>query len=297
MLEAPEEEEPSIGIQVVDTDDASGSSVLKWNFEDASLEQFRAKRPQDDRTWSLSTSSASPVAESFDPSATAESPRGQNSSSVEIVEDYEEPRASSLPRSSDSTITPTLPPTEAKEPVIGLNLPLPHNHPLTPETLLTSTFSSPDFSRSQTSFDVPRTPRLGTATSSSDCRTANSSLLGEPGPELRVSVDDVPSLTSSRSTMNSAINHASTGARHFAERSASLASASSTTLETRRKRSSIASLSQLMGRSFGEKSKLSIEQRPSTEGDDTPRPAKTKKKKHRLSKMMHFWKSKESLRS
>ncbi|OCK81358.1 hypothetical protein K432DRAFT_295718 [Lepidopterella palustris CBS 459.81] len=127
----------------------------------------------------------------------------------------------------------------------------------------------------------------------------NSIHFGEPGPEVRVSVDDVPSLTSSRSTMTSAL-HASysmMSPRNPGDRSDSLCSVPSDISEQRRrKRSSIASLSRLInGSSFGEKSKLSIEQRPQSEHLE---PAKNpKEKKHRrLSKMMQFWKSKNSSR-
>jgi len=83
--------------------------------------------------------------------------------------------------------------------------------------------------------------------------------------------------------------------RNPGERSSSLCSApSDTSDQRRRKRSSIASLSRLInGSSFGEKSKLSIEQRPHSEHLEPVKDPKAKKHK-RLSRMMQFWKSKDS---
>ncbi|KAF2502358.1 hypothetical protein BU16DRAFT_545744 [Lophium mytilinum] len=252
-----ESEEPSIGIQVVDTDDVSSGSAINWNFNDGL-----------------------PIG--ADP--------------VEVVEDYEEPRTSSLTRSSDSTITPTMSEDEAKQTrQLHLPLPLTHQNLMTPDTFTNSTYSSPDFRSSQTSFD---TQRLGTASSSiTDYRTMNPAHFGEPGPELRVSVDDVPSLTSSRSTMTSALHNTFPlmSPRNPSERTGSMSSIPSDVSERRRKRSSIASLSRLIqGSSFGEKSKLSIEHRPqSAHMETTTKDPKVKKHK-RLSKMMQFWKPKES---
>lgn len=169
-------------------------------------------------------------------------------------------------------------------------LPLPQQSLMTPDTV-TSSFSSPDYRSSQVSFD---TPRVGTAASSvTDYPIMPSPRFGEPGPELRISVDDVPSLTSSRSTMTSAMQnpYSLPSPRRPGDRSASLCSDPSDLEIRRRKRSSIASLSRLINSSsHGEKSKLSIEQRPQSEYLEQP---KDKKKNKRLSKLM-FWKSKES---
>lgn len=210
-------------------------------------------------------------------------------SSVEVVEDHEEPRTSSLTHSSDSTVTPQLSAAEPKDtsPAMNLTLPLPQQSLMTPDTV-TSSFSSPDYRSSQASFE---TPRLGTAASSvTDYPFMPSPRFGEPGPELRISVDDVPSLTSSRSTMTSAMQGGFSLAspRRLGERTASLCSDPSESELRRRKRSSIASLSRLINSSsYGERSKLSIEQRPQSEHSE---PARDKKKTNRLSKLK-FWKS------
>ena len=79
--------------------------------------------------------------------------------------------------------------------------------------------------------------------------------------------------------------------RRLGDRSASLCSDPSDLGIRRRKRSSIASLSRLINSSsYGEKSKLSIEQRPQSECLEQP---KDKKKNKRLSKLK-FWKSRDS---
>jgi hypothetical protein len=84
--------------------------------------------------------------------------------------------------------------------------------------------------------------------------------------------------------------------RQPGDRSSSLCSTPSDVESRRRKRSSIASLSRLMNTgSFGERSKLSIETRPQSEYGIKEATQKESKKKHkRLSKLMQFWKTKET---
>ncbi|KAF2185710.1 hypothetical protein K469DRAFT_574961 [Zopfia rhizophila CBS 207.26] len=263
-----EVEEPKI--QVVEADNVHNGTAINWNFDDG-LRIKSSKRLRKHE----STEALSP----------REFPKAAP------------PRTSSLTHSSDSTVTPQITSDEIKDPqrVMNLSLPLTQQSLMTPDTF-TSSFSSPDFHSSQTSLD---TPRLGTAASSvTDYRAMPSPHFGEPGPELRISVDDVPSLTSSRSTMTSAMHNAFPlmSPRRPSDRSASLCSISSELDQHRRKRSSIASLSRLInGSSFGERSKLHIEQRPQSEYLE---PTKESKKKHRrLSKLMHFWKPKDSSRT
>jgi hypothetical protein len=282
-------EEPRI--QVVETEGNQHGSRINWNFNDG----LRLRRDNSLRSQSYELLSPLEVPKPV-PSGN-DSKQSLDVSPIEVVEDYEEPRTSSLTHSSDSTVTPQMSADEPKEPeaIMNMSLPLPQQNLMTPDTFTTS-FSSPDFRSSQTSFD---TPRLGTASSSlTDYRAMSSPHFGEPGPELRVSVDDVPSLTSSRSTMTSAMHNTFPigSTRRPSDRSASLCSAPSDLDQRRRKRSSIASLSRLINSSsFGEKSKLSIEQRPQSEHSE---PTKEPKKKHkRLSKLMQFWKSKDSTKT
>jgi hypothetical protein len=286
VAEEPEEtEEPKI--QVVEADGKQEGAAINWNFNDG----LGIKRTEK----SGEPVHEEPLSPRGVPQATAVQ-RGpqltQGSDPVEVVEDYEEPRTSSLTHSSDSTVTPQPSADEAKEhePVMNMSLPLHQQSLMTPDTVASS-FPSPDYRSSQVSLD---TPRVGTAASSmTDYPIMPSPRFGEPGPELRISVDDVPSLTSSRSTMTSAMQnpYSLPSPRRLGDRSASLCSDPTELEIRRRKRSSIASLSRLINSSsYGEKSKLSIEQRPQSEYLDQP---KDKKKNNRLSKLM-FWKTKDA---
>ncbi|GAB7340319.1 hypothetical protein MBLNU457_6771t2 [Dothideomycetes sp. NU457] len=206
---------------------------------------------------------------------------------LEIVGDYEEPRASTITKSSDSSDTPTILVDNS-----GAVLTIPaQSSIMTPTTYAASTFSTPDFTRRQCSFE---TSRLGTSASSmTDCRTM-SSFAPDQTHANRTSVDDVPSLTSSRSTMISGLQ-GTAGRRDASERSVSAASVHTTEeqSERRRKRSSIQSLSKLMGASFGEsKSKAhSDSDAPSTSSVSSS--GQRRKKEHRLSRLM-FWKNKQT---
>jgi len=224
------------------------------------------------------------------------SPVEAQAAGIQIVADHEEPRAPSLTKSSDSSETPTLLASQRE----GMFYPAMAPPMMTPETYQTSTFSSSSPGRPP-SFD---TPRLGTSASSiNDNRTVSSCTTGEQPQEVRISTDDIPSLTSSRSTMFSTA-HANSSHRDFSGASAGYvgqrnSSGASSTLdpnalaERRRKRSSIQSLSQLMGNSFGPKAKASEEFRPQTSSAATVSTFKAPKKEHKLKKLM-FWRSKQS---
>lgn len=274
IAEEPEKaEEPRI--QVVETEDRRDGPVINWNFNDGLGFKTRAE-PQH-----------SPIME--EPLSPHAVPRS-SVSQVEVVEDFEEPRTSSLTHSSDSTVTPqsTLEEFKDHQPNMAVPAPLAQQSLMTPNTV-TSSFGSPDYRSSQISFD---TPRVGTAASSvTDYPAMPSPRFGEPGPEMRDS-SDVPSLTSSRSTMTSNLQGTFPlpAPRRPGDRSASLCSTPSEVEQRRRKRSSIASLSRLINGSYGsEKSKLSIEQRPQSAYLE-PVARETKKKPRRLSKLK-FWKS------
>ena len=153
-----------------------------------------------------------------------------------------------------------------------------------------SCVSSPEFNR--TSFDIPR---MHTANSSiTDRATLDSSRMGENGLSLRgSSVDDVPSLTSSASTVISAYPSrfsTSLGTRPEGVRSSSLSGPSSNNRSgSPNKRSSLASLSRLVGSSYSEKSKLHIEERVSPDNVEKLE----KRKGNRISRLMRFWRFKE----
>ena len=149
----------------------------------------------------------------------------------------------------------------------------------------------------QSSFDVPR---LGTAHSSATDKSAwSSARVGEGTHPHAISLDDVPSLVSSSSTMISHMPNTPTIGSHIpVERSHSLSAEvimrPRTPLQAA-KRASLASLSKLMGGSFSERSKLSIESKADYEEEEDI--SKTKKR-HRISRLMKmkFWKSKEDVR-
>lgn len=285
-------DEAGVGIQVVDTAHVSPGTAFSWGPElglgiqrdDWEMERLGASYE------SSSSRLSTPMLEHRRASSVVEATIPEEMSpvdQVEIVEAHEEPRASSLTKSSESSDTPTI----LASPTPGaLSVPEPAQSLTSPEAHHTSDFSSPDLSRRQGSSD---TSRLGTSICSTAENRTMSSCAGEPMHGARHSSDDVPSLTSSRSTMLSTM-HANTSRRDFgsADRTSSLASNTLESVipaERRRKRASIQSLSQLVGGSFQGKSRDVDEARPQTAIE--PGESKAPKKEHRLKKLM-FWRSK-----
>ncbi|KAL3479776.1 hypothetical protein BJX99DRAFT_221756 [Aspergillus californicus] len=139
---------------------------------------------------------------------------------------------------------------------------------------LNSAFPSPDFTVSS------EPPRSITTSSTTD-------------PFPHVSMEDVPSLTSSASTMTNTLNRVSatffSRPRLSTDRSASFSAAvHRRSSQPTSKRSSLASLSKLVVGPHAERSKLSHEEKPP--GDE---PEKAKKKGRRISRLMHFWRMKD----
>ena len=218
---------------------------------------------------------------------------------IEIVEADEEPRASLVAKPPQVlSATPPLmtgPLFARPVSVPTMNFPPPKaSFPHTAPEILSSTVSSPDYTR--TSFDVPR---LHTANSSlTDRATLNSCRAGDHALSFHGSVDDVPSLTSSASTMTSAPPPRISSSAYTSsstERSSSLSAAvpSLARPPAAGKRSSLASLSRLMGSAYGEKSKLIIEEHSFPEITDRVE----KKKGNSISRLMRFWKSTDTYRS
>ncbi|XXG94596.1 E2 ubiquitin-protein ligase peroxin 4 [Hypoxylon texense] len=150
------------------------------------------------------------------------------------------------------------------------------------------------------SFPSPRSPmsydahRISTTPSSvTDENNYHSLLMGEPGPELvRISVD-VPSLTSSNSTMTRESSFIP-GVRPRNMPFHDQRPASFTSTAFGRRRSSLVSLSRLISTAHGgERSKLSMEVPCDTEPEKKAKMSKSK----RLSRMMQFWKPKGSTES
>ena len=264
------EQETGLGVNIVESDHSHNEPVRR-----------RTRRSDDFRNESISPKSHAPGPQHI-------------WGGVEIVSADEEPRSSVITKSSDdSTITPTLSP----EPHPRIRTPfdtVPNTPMFSAAGEVASTVSSPDHGK--TSFDHHEPHRIHTATSSiTDRVTVSSSRTGENG---HGSVDDVPSLTSSASTMISGhptrFSSSANTTASFADRSSSLSAAVPARTSVRpgsSKRSSLASLSRLVGGSYN-RSKLNIAElaRP-----DTPERLEKKKSK-RLSRLM-FWKSKEKLAS
>jgi len=129
-----------------------------------------------------------------------------------------------------------------------------------------------------------------------DTMPRSSRLLGEPSPDmvLRASNDDLPSLSDSISSSAIPRFSSSAGTRSSVEqRSASMIVPSTSRRSDNQqawKRSSLASLNRLIpGSSHG--SKLKFETVPDAGSMDE----KSRKKTNRLSKLMHFWRSKEKM--
>ncbi|KAJ5158285.1 uncharacterized protein N7500_007936 [Penicillium coprophilum] len=151
-------------------------------------------------------------------------------------------------------------------------------------------------SPSDSSFPSPDAPRSIAESSMTDRNFSSHSYHHLPSADYPyASVDDVPSLTSSASTMTNTLNRFSATSffprgRLSADRAASFSAAGTrrTSQANASKRSSLASLSKLVGGPHSERSKLNQEEKPPSTASD-----KTKKKGRRLSRMMHFWKPKD----
>jgi len=206
---------------------------------------------------------------------------------VIIVDSEEDIARIDANRSSNSTISapvfqefePTKRPMSSP---MAFAYPAPQSHYASStdgRTTSASMVSSPD--ADHLSFDtIPRPSRL----------------LGEPCPDmvLRVSNDDLPSLSDSVSSGAIPRFSSSAGTRSSVEqRSASMIVPSTSRRSENQqawKRSSLASLNRLIpGSSHG--SKLKFETVP----DAAAMEEKSRKKTNRLSKLMHFWRSKEKM--
>ncbi|TLD03741.1 uncharacterized protein PgNI_11748 [Pyricularia grisea] len=165
--------------------------------------------------------------------------------------------------------------------VSPLQLPTPSLAPVSPYSIgHSSSFPSP---RSPMSYEDGN--RISTAPSSVTEDNFQSLLMGEPGPEVRISME-IPSLTSSNSTMTreSAFVQQLSHPPVRGERPASFSSPFG-------RRGSLASIGRLISTSHGERSKLSTE--VSLETEEADKKQKNGKSK-RFSRLMQFWKPKES---
>ncbi|CAL3961895.1 hypothetical protein PZA11_000793 [Diplocarpon coronariae] len=274
-----EEDETGLGIDVKVVDSDALDSENPMDFDIAGTQRGVKRKgsglSEADRRNMSSTKSAHSTV------SLSDEPIKEEEVTVGIAGNLALSRPESSAQQSDSTATLLRPrPVKDLAPVDIRPFPIQPPYAFSPNSTSQSSFSSP---RSLYSYD---TQRISTAPSSAtDENTFHLLLMGEPGPELRMSVDDVPNLTSSNSTTTQDISGT------YPQLCESQRSASLSSVAVNRKRSSIASLSRLISSSHGEKSKLSIESNaPSvTEVEKMGKSSKGK----RISRMMQFWKPKE----
>jgi len=148
-------------------------------------------------------------------------------------------------------------------------------------------------SPTSSSFPSPDAPRAF-----NDRNFSSHSYQHLPSDYTYASVEDVPSLTSSASTMTNTMNRLSSSffprARLSTDRAASFSAAvhRRSSQANSSKRSSLASLSKLVGGPHSERSKLHQEEKPPGDAPDS-----SKMKGRRLSRLMHFWKLRETEKS
>ncbi|PON21801.1 hypothetical protein TGAM01_v209388 [Trichoderma gamsii] len=193
-------------------------------------------------------------------------------------------RRDSVDSGAPSAPSPRQVPVTADLPIDDpLVLPSASGTPLSPysASYISSSHPSP---RSPMSVDAQR---ISTAPSSITDDSFHSLLMGEPGPEVRISMDyDAPSLASSHSAMtrDSTFIPVPRPRQLGPSRDQRPVSMSA---PFGRRRSSLASLSRLISSSHGERSKLSME----VTLDNEPESRKSKHSKtKRLGRMMQFWK-------
>ena len=283
---AVNEETDGLGIDFQVGSESGGE--MEWTTGQDSISYRGLKRKgsglsEDDRR-QASSSSKSEVQSDIQ----KDGPDPDDKSTAEMADDLMVSRPASRAKSADfskalSSAAKDLPPVD----VYSKTLQPPFLTPTSPQ----STTNSPS------PFPSPRSPfssepqRISTANSSyTDEQNFQFLLLGEPGPELRMSVDDVPSLTSSNSTMTreSVVNPGFGNPQFRNGQRSSLPGPS-----TNRKRSSIASLSRLLNSAHGERSKLSIEER----APGSPEKKEKSGRGKRLSRMFQFWKTKDTTAS
>jgi hypothetical protein len=249
-----------IGIEVVEADNAIEGGGMDWSVDEHVPVRQTRSMAQEQRAQPEETYIQNDVIE-------------EEVGPVEIADEV------NTGRDSDSTINADDLMSLNKGKSVAADRDLPHPTPsfLTPDissSVPSSNFPSPDLN---STFDEHQQPRTLTAASSFSTHPSfDSTRLGEPGPQFRMSVDDVPSLTSSNSTMTSAVQPPpgpNVLSYQREDRSRSVCSESGISPNSSfhphpSKRSSLHSLSRFIGSSHGEKSKLSIEEKAYDKSDE-----------------------------
>ena len=276
----------------------SNASLVEQVFDEEEEDNFLAEEQEDGRGSAASDESSRPVTAGTDPAvkdfgspATAIEASGRPTeglglsthgadNSVFIVDSEAEVALDPI-RASDSTIeAPVL--SEVDIPKTPVTSPLEFAYPA-PQRYYASSNETRTGNNSQIS--SPEADHI-----SFDHQPKFNRYLGAPSPDMpvRASNDDLPSLTDSIST--GAVHRFSSSAntRSSAEqRSASVSGPATPKVTQNWKRASLASLNRLIpGSANG--SRLKFETTPDATDDE-----KVKKKSNRISKLMHFWRSKE----
>lgn len=305
VFEEEEEEEDS------DNDKESGSSTPQpgsAGLQDSAASSMRGYFSARASAERLADSDATPVAKrkSSDPedskpqrTSSIKSVASLNSIQVQVID--EEPCSPSF-----RTIEFDGPPQQQRfitAPDSPMSSPVSPRAPLESSSSHTTASSlapiSPYSTTASSSFPSPRSPLMydgtiiSTAPSSVTDDSFQSLLMGEPGPEVRKSLD-VPSIASSHSTQTRENLFAQQAAHMSRAPAPGERPASFSVMGFGGRRGSLASLSRLISSSHGERSKLSLEV---SYNSDSEKKSKGSKSKRRLSRMVQFWKAKENAKA
>lgn len=287
VFEEDEEEEESGEKTKTDTSDLNESSVLEINESKVNIGMSRdAESSHSGSTPSadsrgLVIDGASSQSDAPSVTTSEDAPIHQSTAPDATILEVSGPAPRDIGDNAQDSPRRIVPIRDLGPVDVSLQLPSASLTPASPFSMTqSSSFPSP---RSPMSYDANR---VSTAPSSiAEENTFQSLLMGEPGPEVRYSVDaDIPSLTSSNSTMT---KDSSLGPHpRSSHGNLSGQRPSSFSAQFGRRRSSLASLSRLISSSHGERSKLSVEV---TCDSDAEKKAKYSKAK-RLSRKLQFWK-------
>jgi hypothetical protein len=289
-MKVEDEEETGLGIDitVVDAENNNPDKAMDWTTDrDSSLVRGLKRKGSGLSEGERRQGSSSSKSEL---SLRDDTVAGDITNDLDVPDNSTTSRPTSAAKSSTSLSTPPLRPHAAKDLAPVDVQPVVFQPPfLTPTSFQSTGHSSFPSPRSPVSYDAQRISTAGS--SFTDEHGFQSLLLGEPGPEIRMSVDDVPSLTSDTSTMTreSVLHPGHPGFNNPQFRNGQRSTSLSGPSVTRNKRSSIASLSRLLHSSHGEKSKLSIEERAPSSPERKGKEGRGK----RLSRMMQFWKPRD----
>ncbi|OJJ49957.1 hypothetical protein ASPZODRAFT_57688 [Penicilliopsis zonata CBS 506.65] len=273
---------PGLGIQEQDVaDEPSAHPIIAQPFD----------HKEDDEAQTQTEQQPGPAVDTI-----ITDPRPKRPDAIEIIK--QEDWHPKCPGPPSPEVSPRFVPVDKRPSTSPMSFPCnaPHLPPPTGSISPSSSFPSPDFH-----YASSEAPRSITTPSTSDRNFSNLSYSTDHSPDFpHNSMDDVPSLTSSASTMANTMHRFSATFFGRPRLSSDRAASFSASVNRRTsqgnvtpKRSSLASLSKLVVGTHAERSKLSHEEKPPVNESDPT----SKKKGRRISRLMHFWKVKERERS